>query len=274
MCYNASLSTYYVCVIRFGMSEKSFRNKVEPYLHCIANVLSLVGAFFLLVAKKYGSVGTHCYVPREPRIYRVIFGGIPFIICFIIVSVNMIVIVYSFIAQNRKSNKWGLKNRLNRHSYQNRKSRSDSYTSASPIMKPKDDGEKDPVAFDLKAMRAKAAKLNGETKVEGSSKSINPSRPTSKCEDSGLQTKDSCGRRRSTTFQSSLPSVSTNNNSRRLSMRNLSASFSSNYGSNEQLPRGLQKAARRNKRQKEVITQGLLYVGSFFLAFVFSTIYR
>lgn len=149
---NASLSIYYVCVISFGTTEKSFKKKIEPWLHLISNVASHSSAIILLLQKKYGSISNMCWVPLAR--YR-IFVRVSYPICTAVILFNMVVIVFSYMRQKNKQKRWAKKGFINSRS----KLKSE-----------------DPRQFDLKIVKEKAAKF-----VEGASNIEQPgiSVPTS-----------------------------------------------------------------------------------------------
>lgn len=55
--YNASLSVYYVSVIKFNMKEKAFRRKVELWCHLIPNAFAICTSIFLQTHNYFNSIG-------------------------------------------------------------------------------------------------------------------------------------------------------------------------------------------------------------------------
>jgi hypothetical protein len=101
------MSIYYVSVIKFGMSEIAFRQKIEKYLHVVSNLLPITSALFALFADLYGYIGALCWVRAEDTLlFRNLLGVIPLGLGFIIISVNMALIISAIIIQDRKEKKW------------------------------------------------------------------------------------------------------------------------------------------------------------------------
>jgi len=59
--YNSSLSIYYVSVIKFNMTEPTFKKKVEFWCHFIPNAYAWGSAIFLLATNNFNSVGESSY---------------------------------------------------------------------------------------------------------------------------------------------------------------------------------------------------------------------
>jgi preprotein translocase subunit YajC len=162
VCYNTSLSIYYVSVIKFGMTENAFRQKIEKYLHVVTISFTMPSALYLLFADQYGPVKAFCWIKADKTLfYRRVFGVIPVALAFIIITVNMLIIISAVISQERKKKKW-----QNRSSMNNRTTNclSSSVVSISSI-----ECHPQKHHFDLKAARRASLSLhqNSMTKDQG-----------------------------------------------------------------------------------------------------------
>jgi len=122
--YNCALSVYYVCVIKFSMSEDTFKRKIEPICHIIANVYAIAGASYLLAGQRFNSFGHVCWINAVPpncindpevecirgdeRVYkyRDWFLGYSIYAVFAIIAINMLLIIWSVFMQTKKSDQW------------------------------------------------------------------------------------------------------------------------------------------------------------------------
>ena len=68
--YSVSLNMYYLYLIKYNMRERTFRRKIEPYVHGIPAVWTLSGAIFALVSQMYnpGKLDTNIYTSDERQI--------------------------------------------------------------------------------------------------------------------------------------------------------------------------------------------------------------
>ncbi|GAX15407.1 hypothetical protein FisN_8Lh297 [Fistulifera solaris] len=67
--YNASLSVYYVLVIRYGWKEHQLR-KVEPLLHTFPLLWATVTAIAGLIKGVFGNASLWCWVAAENKVFR------------------------------------------------------------------------------------------------------------------------------------------------------------------------------------------------------------
>ena len=64
--YNAALCAYYLCVIKYNISDSLFSERVEPYLHFISWVWSLSVTLCLLLYENYNPSDTVCWAGPYP----------------------------------------------------------------------------------------------------------------------------------------------------------------------------------------------------------------
>jgi hypothetical protein len=67
--YNASLSVYYLLVIRYGWKEHQLR-KVEPLLHLFPLLWATVTAIAGLIKRVFGNASLWCWVAAENKVFR------------------------------------------------------------------------------------------------------------------------------------------------------------------------------------------------------------
>ena len=65
-CYNSMLCMYYLAVIKYNKNEEYIRVKLEPFLHGVPIVLSLVGAISTLAMQSFNASSTYCFVAKDP----------------------------------------------------------------------------------------------------------------------------------------------------------------------------------------------------------------
>jgi hypothetical protein len=268
------------------MSEDSFRHKVEPYLHIFANVLAILSSVTMIVTKSNGTVETLCWIPVNLPIRRLIFLVVPCVVSFIIISVNMTMIIGCLISQRRKNDRW--MNKMNKRLSVRRLNRKGGLALSNE--------EENLNIFDLRAIRFKAAKrkLREEAQrvhKETSGSSLRLARHSSIAESESQAAKGiRAGRRASFGCTETRYTVVTDESesqaekgiraSRRastgtsiLTLNSSSMSFTNQYTTSEQGERS-SIVANRNRHQKEAINQGLLYIGTFFISFIFGCIAR
>lgn len=89
--YNASLSVYYILVIRFGWREHQLR-KVEPLLHIFPLVWATVTAIAGLVKGVFGNASLWCWVAAENKVFRwaAFYGPLWLMIAIVTVNTTLI----------------------------------------------------------------------------------------------------------------------------------------------------------------------------------------
>lgn len=113
-------------LIQFSMSENNFKTKIEPWCHLIANIPPIAIGIYLLIHQEFNFSGKMCYISAEPREclhndeiecvrgskksrkYALWFSVIPFAIAFVVILTNMIIIVTKVIKQKMSSDRWRL----------------------------------------------------------------------------------------------------------------------------------------------------------------------
>ncbi len=122
--YNCNLSIYYLCVIRFSMSDATFSKKIEPFCHIIPNLYAFAGSIFLLSRGYFNFVGNMCWVGPSPidcitnidveclrgdenaYKWRWILLGYSLYAAWAVVIITMILIVLMVVMQRRRSERW------------------------------------------------------------------------------------------------------------------------------------------------------------------------
>jgi len=106
------------------MSEDTFKRKIEPICHIIPNVYASAGASYLLAGQHFNSMGNLCWISAVPpncindpdvecirgdemaHKYRDWFFGFSLYAAFAIITINMLLIVWTVFVQNKKSDQW------------------------------------------------------------------------------------------------------------------------------------------------------------------------
>jgi len=121
--YYCSLCIYFVLVVLKKMPQNSINHRFEPYLHTIPLIFSFTCGIFLAVTKSFNNAGCVCSIAPFPflcrrldpdtcirgkntLLYRMLFQGIPIGICFIIILVSMICLIYKVRRQRNLMQKY------------------------------------------------------------------------------------------------------------------------------------------------------------------------
>jgi len=106
------------------MSDDTFKRKIEPICHIIANVYAIAGASYLLAGQHFNSVGHRCWINavppnciNDPEVecirgdemahkYRWWFLGYSIYAVFAIITINMLLIIWTVFVQKRKRDQW------------------------------------------------------------------------------------------------------------------------------------------------------------------------
>lgn len=90
-CYNASLSIYYLLVIRYGYKEHQMM-MIEKFLHCIPILFAISASITGLIIGVYGNANLWCWVlPIYPKFRFIAFYG-PLMLMILIVTINTILV--------------------------------------------------------------------------------------------------------------------------------------------------------------------------------------
>lgn len=117
---------YYLCTIQFSLSERKFRERIEPFCHFLANVLPLAIGIFLIGKQSFNLDGRErfCYISATPReclynddvqcerggkmslSYALWFSIIPFATVVIIILLSMFTIIATVVRRKESSDRW------------------------------------------------------------------------------------------------------------------------------------------------------------------------
>ncbi len=124
--YSVGLSIYYFYLIKRNMREREFRKAIEPYLHGVPILWTLVGSTYGLVAHMYnpGDV-SECFIAAKPRgcdkndeidcergedasTFAVIYIAFPILICFFVALGALLRTYWTIRSQELSMNKYRL----------------------------------------------------------------------------------------------------------------------------------------------------------------------
>ena len=123
--YNLSLCALYVCTILHSMKQKIFEIKIEPFLHAIPILWSLIGGTILL-AKEYFNIGSYnisCWISSYPsdcgtneavpcerganyKQMRTYLLYIPIILTFVVIVITMVCVCRKVYKQEQSIQKY------------------------------------------------------------------------------------------------------------------------------------------------------------------------
>jgi len=120
--YYCSLCIYYILVLLKGVALKSIKHRFERYLHAIPLLFSFTCGIFLAATENFNNAGSVCWIapfPPECRLdldtctrgkhaflFRWVLQGIPVIICFIVILVTMMCLIYKMKRQRNLMRKY------------------------------------------------------------------------------------------------------------------------------------------------------------------------
>ena len=132
--YNLALCIYFLCVIRYNMTDERFGQLWEPYLHALPILYAIGAATYTLAAGYINPTTTMCWIssasnPLEsknspPRVEYIIIGG-PIFVIFILIIFIMLSILWTVRKQERTMERYrfqlssGLQSRRSIRSEQN-----------------------------------------------------------------------------------------------------------------------------------------------------------
>jgi hypothetical protein len=64
--YNLSLAFFYLCIIKFNMTNEQFQKRVENKLHVISNFLPWSTAIYLLITENFNFNPVNCWIGPDP----------------------------------------------------------------------------------------------------------------------------------------------------------------------------------------------------------------
>jgi len=239
--YNLSFSIYHLCVIVFSISDTKFGKKYEWILHSVNHLIIIFTTVFPFIANRYTSAGIVCWVKPSGSLLARLFGGGMIVIVFVLISISLILISAHVIRQNRKNKKWKM-------------------TEKAKLLRKKTAEKNDPHSFDLHAMRMKAKK----SKITIASASAVNNIPMSS--------------NNADLLSSSLGNMSCETGHQKIDTTEETCADCVGDEIQEEVPRGLRKSKRKSPNSRnmdrEVQIQCLMYIGTFFICFIFPFIYR
>jgi len=118
--YNCSLCWYYVFVVKFQKKDDYIKKTVEPFLHGIPIIFSLIGAVTILVNGAFNANMSFCFIGTDPtcddfdcissfdaKMLFIIFSAAPYIILPIVILVTMGIMFQAVLAQEKTRKRYG-----------------------------------------------------------------------------------------------------------------------------------------------------------------------
>lgn len=124
--YILALTSYYLCVAKYALSDQVIARKVEPFFHITGVLWVTTSSIYFLLAGSLSSGVSMCWIKKEEYLERWIFVGGPVLLCFIGVCVNMFLIYRTAATQAKKTNKYTFQQ------YKKRASKVTSFEQPSP----------------------------------------------------------------------------------------------------------------------------------------------
>ena len=119
--YNCSLCFYYLAVLKYNKKDEYIKEKIEPFLHAVPILFSLIGGFTILGLKAFNPNKTYCFIGPDPtsddvdcdrikdsNILFYIFSAAPYIILPSVIGITMTVIYRVVLVQEKKLEKYGI----------------------------------------------------------------------------------------------------------------------------------------------------------------------
>ena len=108
--YTAILCIFYLCLLRFEMTEHTFSKRIEPFAHAICFLFPLASSVFSAISGSFNQLGVYCWFSHYPRgcqndaeiectrgqnsdLHSALFSVIPIFVAFLCVVISMILIV-------------------------------------------------------------------------------------------------------------------------------------------------------------------------------------
>ena len=107
--YNLALCIYFLCVIKWSMTDERFRRILEPYLHGFPILFGLVTAIYTLSIGYINPSATLCWIAPPDNLggddtserLSWIINGIPILVIFLAIIVIMCMILWSVYTQEK-----------------------------------------------------------------------------------------------------------------------------------------------------------------------------
>ncbi len=123
--YNCSLCFYYLAILKYGKKDEWIKEKLEPYLHGVPLLVSLLGGFIILGKKAFNPNMTYCYIGPDPecgsgicdrmvdsRFLFYLFSAAPYIILPCVIVISMASIYQVVRTQEKKASQFDWKAKL------------------------------------------------------------------------------------------------------------------------------------------------------------------
>ncbi len=122
--YNVSLNVYYLCVVRYNMTARHYSKKVEPLLHFVPIVWSIVVPSIILGMKHFNPTfagecliapypvnclrveGVECVRGEQTNILRLLFRVVPTFVAFFLCMITLGWLWWTVESQERKMNRY------------------------------------------------------------------------------------------------------------------------------------------------------------------------
>ena len=137
--YILALTSYYLCVAKYALSDQVIARKVEPFFHITGVLWVITSSIYFLLAGSLSPGTTMCWIKKEAYLERWIFVGGPVLLCFIGVCVNMFLIYRTAATQAKKTNKYTFQHltRASKVSLEQPSPSNEGRTSISSILSPR-----------------------------------------------------------------------------------------------------------------------------------------
>ena len=119
--YNCSMCFFYLAVLKYNKKQDFITNKIEPFLHAVPIVFSLIGAFTILGLKAFNPNMTYCFIGPDPTCDDIdcdrikdssalfyVFSAAPYIILPCVIVFTMSAIYRLVLTQEKKLEKYGI----------------------------------------------------------------------------------------------------------------------------------------------------------------------
>ena len=119
--YNCSLCLYYLAVLKFNKKDEYIKEKIEPFLHAVPILFSLIGGFTILGLKAFNPNMTYCFIGPDPtcddvncdrikdsNLLFIIFSAAPYIVLPSIIGITMTLIYRVVLVQEKKLEQYGI----------------------------------------------------------------------------------------------------------------------------------------------------------------------
>ena len=119
--YNCSLCFYYLTILKFNKKEDFIKQKIEPFLHAVPILFSLLGGFIILGLNAFNPNMTYCFIGPDPtcddvkcdrikdsNVFFIVFSAAPYILLPSVIGITMFSIYRVVVIQEKKLEKYGI----------------------------------------------------------------------------------------------------------------------------------------------------------------------